>query len=180
LTKPVLKVYATRFFQLITTRQFAEAERILERVKEKMHISERNRGYFQALSGMLLTQKNNDDRYAFLSSMNPPDKKQLKSYRQEFLSHTESRLHAEYDRGFFEAWADYTRILPRLTEPSQTTSNTNIEQKQSEAAIEPEAQKAEPETTAETKKEEDAPAEEKTPEIQPSKQGQSTLFDYAK
>jgi len=132
LTKPIPKVYATRFFQLITSRQFAEAERILERIKQKMHVSERNRGYFQALCGMLLTQKNNDDRYAFLSGMDLTNRKQLKNFRQEFLSYAESRLHAEYDRGFFEAWADYTRILPRLTVPIPPANNKTAQMKEAE------------------------------------------------
>jgi len=126
LTKPIPRVYTTRFFQLITARQFAEAERILERVKQKMHVSERNRGYFQALYGMLLTQKNNDDRYAFLSNIDLTNKKQLKRFRLEFVSHTESRLHAEYDRGFFEAWTDYMKILPKLEAAAPMTINKGV------------------------------------------------------
>lgn len=117
------KVYAARFFQLVTSRQFAEAERILERVKQKMHVSDRNRGYFQALYGMLLTMKNSD-RYAFLSTVDLTDKKQLKNSRKEFQSHMDRRLHDEYDRGYFEAWADYMRILPRL-EGSPPLNNKN-------------------------------------------------------
>jgi len=122
LTKPVPKVYSTRFFQLITSRQFAEAERILERIKQKMHVSDRNRGYFQALYGMLLTMKNTD-RYAFLSTVDLNNKKQLKNHRKEFFSHTENRLHDEYDRGYFEAWADYMRILPRIETSMPSTNN---------------------------------------------------------
>jgi len=134
LTKPIPWVYTTRFFQLVTTRQFAEAERILERVKQKMHVTERNRGYFQALFGMLLAQRNNNDRYAFLSGVDLTDKKQLKKYRLEFLGHSESRLHAEYDRGFFEAWADYMKILPKLEAslPPQNNKGTAEIEKQKE------------------------------------------------
>ena len=127
MTKPVPRIYTTRFFQLVTTRQFAEAERILERVKLKMHISDRNRGYFQALYGMLLTQKNSD-RYAFLPSLDMNNQRQLKRYRREFLSQSESRLHDDYDRGFFEAWADYMRILPKL-EAVAPVGNNNVNKK---------------------------------------------------
>ncbi len=105
MTKPVPKIYSTRFFQLVTSRQFAEAERILERIKQKMHVSDRNRGYFQALYGILLTMKNSD-RYSFISTIDLTNKKQLKNYRKEFLDHMENRLHDEYDRGYFEAWSD--------------------------------------------------------------------------
>lgn len=189
MTKPIPKIYATRFFQLVTARQFAEAERILERVKQKMHINERNRGYFQALQGMLLTKRSNDDRYAFLSGLELPDKKHLKDYRKEFLSHVESRLHAEYDRGFFEAWADYMRVLQKLELPSSTAGDKNIAEKEVEPTIEAEEKTTEPivsenreeleqETPDETKKEE-APAEEK-PEIEQVEPHQSTLFEFDK
>jgi len=186
LTKPIPKVYATRFFQLVTSRQFAEAERILERVKQKMHISERNRGYFQALYGILLTQKNNDDRYAFMSSLDPTNKKQLRNYRKEFLSHVESRLHAEYDRGFFQAWTDYMRILPRLEVPIPPTIEKSVAEKEEAKAQEEtteqtrseEKEKVEPETINETKKPEE-PDREKT-EVERVEPRQSTLFDFAK
>jgi len=192
LTKPVPKVYATRFFQLVTSRQFAEAERILERVRQKMHVSERNRGYFQALYGMLLTQKNNDDRYAFLSSIDPTNKKQLKNHRQEFLSHVDSRLHAEYDRGFFEAWADYMKVLPRLEASALPANKSAAEvEKEKEATTEIKAEAQEETTDKITREEkesikqetriekEEAPTEEKA-ELERVEPRQSTLFDFAR
>jgi len=187
LTKPIPKVYATRFFQLTTSRQFAEAERILERVKQKMHVNERNRGYFQALYGMLLTQKNNDDRYGFLSSIDLTNRKQLKNYRQEFLSHAESRLHADYDRGFFEAWSDYMRILPKLEVPASPAISKDVEEKEKEAEAKEETteqirsdekEKAEEGITVEAKTEE-KPAKESMEEEE-VKPGQSTLIDFAR
>jgi hypothetical protein len=188
LTKPIPKIYTTRFFQLVTARQFAEAERVLERVKQKMHVNERNRGYFQALYGMLLTKKTNDDRYAFLSSIELTDKKHLKDYRKEFLSHVESRLHAEYDRGFFEAWADYMKILQKLELPASTTADKNIARKEAEATTEEkekttepiaeEKKEAEQDTAVETDKKEE-PAKEK-PEIEQVEPHQSTLFEFDK
>ncbi len=63
-------------------------------------MNERNRGYFQALYGMLLVQKNNDDRYAFLANHNFQDKKELLNYRREFLRQSEYRLRLdEFRRG---------------------------------------------------------------------------------
>jgi hypothetical protein len=114
LTQTIPKVYVTRFVQLVTRRQFAEAERVLDRLKQKIKMNERNRGYFQALYGMLLAQKSNNDRYAFLLTQNFQDKKELLDYRREFLRQSEFRLHADYDRGFFSAWADYMRIMSKL------------------------------------------------------------------
>jgi len=103
--------FVTRFLQLVTERQFAEAERVYERLAEKAEKTEWNKGYLQALYGMLLVQKSNDDRYAFRLTLNFKDKNDLNRYYQEFLNHSKSSLHADYDRGFFSAWAECMRIL---------------------------------------------------------------------
>jgi len=111
---PISKILVTQYFHLVAKRQFAEAERILERIKLKAEKTERNRGYLQALHGILLSNKSNNDQYIFLSNINLNDKTSLEKYRREFLKHTRNSLHAEYDRGFFSAWADFTRVLLKL------------------------------------------------------------------
>jgi len=193
LTKTIPKVYVARFFQLVTTRQFAEAERILERLKQKIQMSERNRGYFQALYGMLLAQRNNDDRYAFLSNLNIKDKKELQTYRREFLRKSEHRLHADYDRGFFSAWADYMRILPKLElaivsipkeasmekEAEVTEAQPEIRAEGSKEATDEESEEVETETKIEVKKAE-AEKVEKTESAEKIESRQSTLFDFSK
>jgi len=112
---PVPSALVTRFFQLILNKQFAEAERELERLKQKMHKTEWNRGYFRALYGMLLVRRsNNNDSYAFFAKLDLNDKEALQAYRREFLNHVKSRLHGEFDRGFFAAWADFARVAGKL------------------------------------------------------------------
>lgn len=193
MTKTIPKVYVTRFFQLVTNRQFAEAERILERLKQKIQMSERNRGYFQALYGMLLAQRNNDDRYAFLSNMKINDKKELQTYRREFLRQSERRLHADYDRGFFSAWADYMRILPKLELAIVSIPNKNRVEKEAEAReTQPEIkaeeskeandegrEEVERETKIEAKRAQPEEVEE-TESKQKIEPRQSTLFDFSK
>ncbi len=160
------------------SRQFAEAERILERVKQKMHTSDRNRGYFQALYGMLLTMKNND-RYSFLSTADFTSKKNLKDYRKEFLNHMESRLHDDYDRGYFEAWSDYMKILPRIEGPASFSNNKN-QVKQTAGETETQDETAE---AKEPPKESIVAADTELAEIKPqeknTKPAQSLLLDYA-
>ena len=118
---PISQALVTRYFQLLVTRQFTEAERELERVKQKMQKTEWNRGYFRALYGMYLSRKNSaTDDYAFFSKLDLTDKVSLHNYRKEFLVHMGNGLHGDFDRGFFSAWADCKRIVARMDVPSPT------------------------------------------------------------
>jgi len=121
---PVPSALVTRFFQLLVSRQFSEAERELERVKQKMHKTEWNRGYFRGLYGMLLTRRsNNNDSYAFFSKLDFNDRAALLGYRREFLGHVKNRLNGDFDRGFFSAWADCMRVLSRINIESNPKVN---------------------------------------------------------
>ncbi len=115
---PIAQALVTRYFQLIVSRQFTEAERELERVKQKMQKTEWNRGYFRALYGMYLSRKNTADDYAFFSKVDFSDKVALNDYRKEFLAHMGNGLHGDFDRGYFSAWADCMRILSRMNIPA--------------------------------------------------------------
>lgn len=111
---PISSALVTRFFQLLVSRRFAEAERELERIKPKMHKTEWNRGYFRALYGMLIARKSNNDNYTFLSKLDFNDKKVLQNYRKEFQGHVKNKLHGDFDRGFFSAWANCMRVFSKL------------------------------------------------------------------
>jgi hypothetical protein len=124
---PISQALVTRYFQLIVSRQFTEAERELERVKQKMQKTEWNRGYFRALYGMYLSRKNSaTDDYAFFSKMDFSDKVALNNYRKEFLAHMGNGLHGDFDRGYFSAWADCMRIITRMDIPSVPNSNVKV------------------------------------------------------
>jgi hypothetical protein len=125
---PIAQALVTRYFQLIVGRQFAEAERELERVKQKMQKTDWNRGYFRALYGMYLSRKNATDDYAFFSKLDLSDKVALNSYRKEFLAHMGNGLHADFDRGYFSAWADCMRIVSRM-DIQPPTPKTTAEEK---------------------------------------------------
>jgi hypothetical protein len=79
-----------------------------------MHKTEWNRGYFRALYGMMLARKGNGDGYAFFSKLDLTDKTALHGYRREFMNHLQSKLHGEFDRGYFSAWTDCMRVLTRI------------------------------------------------------------------
>lgn len=118
---PVPQALVTRYFQLIVARQFAESERELARIKQRMQKTEWNRGYFRALYGMFLSQKTTNESYSFFSKLDITDKPALHQYRREFLDHTKNGLHGDFDRGFFSAWADCMRILSRIEVPEEKT-----------------------------------------------------------
>jgi len=126
---PIPQALVTRYFQLLVNRQFTEAERELERVKQKMQKTEWNRGYFRALYGMYLSRKNNGDGYSLFSKLDLSDKIALHEYKREFLSHTRNGLHGDFDRGYFSAWAECMRILTRIEIPSPQSNNDNTEPK---------------------------------------------------
>ncbi len=116
---PIPQALITRYFQLIVNRQFTEAERELERLKQKMQKTEYNRGYFRALYGMLLSRKSgSNDNYAFFSKLDLTDKAQLNQYKREFFDHTKNGLHGDFDRGYFSAWSDCMRVLIRMEIPN--------------------------------------------------------------
>ena len=121
---PISQALVTRYFQLIINRQFTEAMRELERLKQKMHKTEWNRGYFRALYGMYLSRKANGDAYAFFSELDLTDKVALHGYRREFLDHMRNGRHGEFDRGYFSAWADCMRILTRMDVPTPKRSKS--------------------------------------------------------
>ena len=118
---PVSQALVTRFFQLVTNRQFAEAERELERLRlsKDMKKNEFNTGFLRALNGMILAHRSNDDQYVFLSNVNFKDKRELIKYRREFSRHEKNKIHSDYDRGFFKAWTEYMRVLIKLEESTK-------------------------------------------------------------
>jgi hypothetical protein len=115
---PISKIFVVRFFQLVKNRRFAEAERVLERIRQKTNETEWNSGYLHALDGILLAQKSGDS-YAFIKNVNFDEETELKKFRKEFLQEYKNKIHADYDRGFFAAWADYMLISKRSLTDSE-------------------------------------------------------------
>jgi hypothetical protein len=128
---PIASALVTRFFQLLVDRRFAEAERELERIKQKMHRTEWNRGYVKALSGMLIARKSNNDQYTFFSKLDLNDKNVLKNYRKEFSSYVKRKLHDSFDRGFFDAWTNCMRVLSKLAVDNPEAKTTISEKSES-------------------------------------------------
>jgi hypothetical protein len=127
---PIPSALVTRYFQLLATRQFTEAERELDRIKQKMQKTEWNRGYFRALYGMFLSRKANGDAHAFFAKLDLSDRAALHHYRREFQDHVGNKLHGDFDRGYFSAWADCMRVLSRMNIPSVPNQNDAASEKE--------------------------------------------------
>jgi hypothetical protein len=133
---PISKIFVVRFFQLLKGRRFAEAERVLERIRQKTNETEWNSGYLHALDGIVLATKSNDS-YAFIKNLNFEDEKDLKKHRKEFLKEYKNKINTDFDRGFFAAWADYMLISvkdlanPEEPKESNETIESNEEDKES-------------------------------------------------
>jgi hypothetical protein len=133
---PISKIFVVRFFQLLKGRRFAEAERVLERIRQKTNETEWNSGYLHALDGIVLATKSNDS-YAFIKNVNFEDEKDLKKHRKEFLKEYKNKINTDFDRGFFAAWADYMLISvkdlanPEEPKESNETIESNEEDKES-------------------------------------------------
>lgn len=127
---PIPSALVTRYFQLIANRQFTEAERELDRITQKMQKTEWNRGFFRALYGIFLSRKTNGDAYAFFPKLDLSDKAALHAYRREFLEHVGSKLHGDFDRGYFSAWADCMRVLSRINIVNLPNANGAPEDKE--------------------------------------------------
>jgi len=117
---PISKIFVVRFFQLVKGRRFAEAERVLERIRLKTNETEWNSGYLHALDGILPATKSSDS-YAFIKNVNFDDENELKKFRKEFLKEYKNKIHADYDRGFFAAWADYMLISKKSLANQETS-----------------------------------------------------------
>jgi len=120
---PIPKTLVTQYFQLLVNRQFTEAERNLEQIKQKMQKTDWNRGYFRALYGMYLSRKSSNDNYSLFSKLDFSDKVALHAYRREFLEHTNNGLHGDFDKGYFSAWSECMRIIARLDILNPTASS---------------------------------------------------------
>ncbi|RLI26832.1 MAG: hypothetical protein DRO52_01915 [Candidatus Hecatellales archaeon] len=112
------KLLVEKFYRSTLNRNFAEAERLLAKIRSRLPRSDWGEGYLKALEGFLTTYKVKDDKYAFAARL-PEDRGELLKVAQEFRARIESQVSSEFDRGFFSAWEYLVRMLAegRLKRP---------------------------------------------------------------
>lgn len=72
---------------------------------------------------LTVRRSTNNDSYAFFSKLSLNDKAALHAYKREFSNHVKNRLHGDFDRGFFSAWADCMGVLSRINLPNNPNTN---------------------------------------------------------
>lgn len=102
---------ASDFFHDLIEGRLASADKTLQSMKAEMRTTERQRGYLNALEGMLLALGSKNDKSVLINQIGTKEADKL---TKVFSRRSKDRLQSEFDRGFFEAWVDYTKTLKNL------------------------------------------------------------------
>jgi hypothetical protein len=110
--KLIPQVPVSKFLEHVEARAWTDAEKELDVIRQKSDNSQWSRGYVKALEGLMLSYRNNDDKYIFLPKAlaNRPEDA-INNFKKEFSEFAANELHGEYDRGYFKALDDYVTLL---------------------------------------------------------------------
>ncbi len=115
----------TRFLQNVEERAWTEAEKELDIIRQKSENSPWARGYVKALEGLLLSNRNNDDKYIYLpKALANRSEGSITSLKKEFADFAKNELHGEYDRGYFRALEEYLGAIGTLSRPGTPSPPT--------------------------------------------------------
>ena len=111
-----------KYLQHVGQRAWTDAEKELDTIKQKSDSTQWSRGYVKALEGLMLTYRNDDDKYIYLpktlTNKSGPENEALRKGFEEFAA---NEIHGEYDRGFFKALEDYLSQVATLR-PAQESA----------------------------------------------------------
>ncbi len=112
------QVSVNKFLQYVGERSWTDAEKELDIIRQKSENTQWSRGYVKALEGLLLTYRNDDDKYIYLpKALANRSEEDTKVLRKDFADFAANELHGEYDRGYFKALEDYLSLLGSLKTP---------------------------------------------------------------
>src|SRR6266702_5093037 len=123
------QVPVNKFLEYVETRAWTDAEKELDIIRQKSDNSQWSRGYVKALEGLMLSYRNNDDKYIFLPKVlaNRPEDA-INNFKKEFSEFAANELHGEYDRGYFKALEDYFTLLANMKNQRAPAEATPPEQ----------------------------------------------------
>src|SRR3989442_5172543 len=106
--KVIPQVPVNKFLEQVEARAWTDAEKELDIIRQKSENTQWSRGYVKALEGLLLTYRNDDDKYIYLpKALANRTEEDTKVLRKDFADFAANDLHGEYDRGYFKALEDY-------------------------------------------------------------------------
>jgi hypothetical protein len=109
------QIQVNKFLENVEARAWTDAEKELDIIRQKSDNSQWSRGYVKALEGLMLTYRNNDDKYIFLPRvLSNRTEETIGNLKKEFSEFAANELHGEYDRGYFKALDDYFTLLGNL------------------------------------------------------------------
>jgi hypothetical protein len=124
-----------KYLQHVGQRAWTDAEKELDTIKQKSDSTQWSRGYVKALEGLMLTYRNDDDKYIYLpKTLTNKSGQENEALRKEFAEFAANEIHGEYDRGYFKALEDYLSQVATLrpaqesAEQEKTTTET-VQQK---------------------------------------------------
>jgi hypothetical protein len=122
--KVIPQIQVNKFLEHVEERAWTDAEKELDIIRQKSENTQWSRGYVKALEGLMLTYRNNDDKYIFLPKfLANRTEETINSLKKEFSEFATNELHGEYDRGYFKALDDYFTLLSNMKNqpaPSET------------------------------------------------------------
>ena len=129
--KMIPQIPVNKFLEHVEARAWTDAEKELDVIRQKSDNSQWSRGYVKALEGLMLTYRNNDDKYIFLPKiLANRTEDAISNLKKEFSEFATNELHGEYDRGYFKALDEYFTLLANMknrrtpadtTQPQQAT-----------------------------------------------------------
>jgi hypothetical protein len=109
------QIQVNKFLENVEARAWTDAEKELDIIRQKSDNSQWSRGYVKALEGLMLTYRNNEDKYIFLPrALANRTEETIGNLKKEFSEFAANELHGEYDRGYFKALDDYFTLLGNL------------------------------------------------------------------
>jgi hypothetical protein len=109
------QIPVNKFLEHVEARAWTDAEKELDVIRQKSDNSQWSRGYVKALEGLMLTYRNNDDKYIFLPRvLANRTEEAISNLKKEFAEFAANELHGEYDRGYFKALDDYFTLLGNM------------------------------------------------------------------
>ena len=113
--KVISQLPVNKFLENVEARAWTDAEKELDIIRQKSDNSQWSRGYVKALEGLMLSYRNNDDKYIFLPKvLANRTEDAIRNIKKEFSEFVANELHGEYDRGYFKALDDYFTLLASM------------------------------------------------------------------